>query len=401
MKVLLVHNYYQQPGSEDQVFAAEAELLADQGHSVVRYTVHNDQVAEMNPLNLVQATLWNKAVYRELRTLIYRERPQVAHFHNTFPLISPAAYYAAKAEGVPVVQTLHNYRLLCPSQGGVFLRQDEVCENCLGKFLPWPSIVHSCYRNSKAGTVVHAMMLSWHRAMQTWTTMVDIYIALTEFARQKFIQGGLPAEKIVVKPNFVYPDPSQGEGQGGYALFVGRLSPEKGIDTLMAAWKRLNSKVPLKIVGDGPLAEQVEKAAQRMPGVEWLGRLPKTQVLALMKDAYILLFPSLWYEGFPMVIAEAFAVGLPVVASKLGSMSSLITPSFTGLHFRPGDPGDLAAQVEWALTHPAELTQMCREARAEFEANYTATQNYQMLMEIYERVVDSDFKGLHNNERPL
>jgi glycosyltransferase involved in cell wall biosynthesis len=387
MKVLLVHNYYQQPGGEDQVFATEAALLEAHGHSVVRYTVHNDQVAEMNPLSLVQTTLWNKTVYRELRALICRERPQGAHFHNTFPLISPAAYYAAKAEGVPVVQTLHNYRLLCPSQGGFFLRQGKVCEDCLGQFLPWPGIVHSCYRNSKAGTAVHVMMLSWHRAVQTWTKMVDVYIALTEFAQQKFIQGGLPAEKMVVKPNFVYPDPSSGEGQGGYALFVGRLSPEKGTDTLLAAWERLDGKVPLKIVGDGPLSLQVDKAVQRLPEVEWLGRLPKTQVLTLMKDAHVLIFPSLWYEGFPMVIAEAFAVGLPVVASELGSMSSLIAPGRTGLHFRPGNPEDLAAQVEWTLKHPAELAQMRREARAEFEAKYTAAQNYQMLMEIYERVV--------------
>ena len=386
MKVLLVHNYYQQPGGEDQVFASEGELLETHGHSVVRYTAHNDKVSEMNSLSLIQATLWNKAVYSELRSLIKKERPQVAHFHNTFPLISPAAYYAAKAEGVPVVQTLHNYRLLCPSQGGVFLRNGQVCEDCLGKFLPWPGIVHGCYRNSKAGTAVHSIMLSLHRALQTWTKTVDIYIALTDFARQKFIQGGLPAEKIVVKPNFVYPDPTPGKGQGGYALFVGRLSPEKGIDTLLAAWKRLDSKVPLKIVGDGPLALQVDKATQQIPGVEWLGRLPKTEVLALMKDAYILLFPSLWYEGFPMVIAEAFAVGLPIVASEIGSMSSLITSGRNGLHCRPGNPEDLAVQVKWTLTHSAELTQMRQEARAEFENKYTAEQNYQILMEIYQRV---------------
>lgn len=252
MKVLLIHNYYQQPGGEDQVFASEAALLEAHSHCVVRYTVHNDRVAEMSPLPLVQATLWNKTVHRELRTLICKERPQVVHFHNTFPLISPAAYYAAKAEGVPVVQTLHNYRLLCPSQGGILLRNGEVCEDCLGKFWPWPGIVHSCYRDSKAATTVHAIMLSLHRALQTWTTMVDVYIALTEFARQKFIQGGLPSEKIVVKPNFVYPDPSPGEGQGGYALFVGRLTPEKGIDTLLAAWERLHTKIPLKIVGMVP-----------------------------------------------------------------------------------------------------------------------------------------------------
>jgi glycosyltransferase involved in cell wall biosynthesis len=382
MKVLFVHNYYQQPGGEDQVFTTEAALLEAHGHRVVRYTVHNDKVAEMNPLSLVQATVWNKAVYRDLRALICRERPQVAHFHNTFPLISPAAYYAAKAEGVPVVQTLHNYRLLCPN--GVFFRDGLLCEDCLGKAVPWPGVVHACYRSSRAGTGVVATMLTLQRVLRIPTEVVNLYIALTEFAREKFIQAGLPAEKIVVKPNFVDPDPGLGEGLGGYALFVGRLSPEKGIDTMLAAWERLGRKVSLKIVGDGPLAVQVDKAARQLPGVEWLGRLSKTQVIALMKDAHVLLFPSLWYEGFPMVLAEAGAVGLPVVASELGSMLSLITPGHTGLHFHPGNPEDLAKQVEWAFTHPAELTQIRRKARAEFESKYSAEQNYRILMEIYQ-----------------
>jgi glycosyltransferase involved in cell wall biosynthesis len=398
MKVLLVHNYYQQPGGEDQVFAAEAALLEAYGHSVIRYTVHNDQVAKMTPLPLVQATVWNKAAYRELRTLICREHPQVAHFHNTFPLISSAAHYAAKAEGVPVIQTLHNYRLLCPN--AIFFRDGHVCEDCLGKAVPWPGVVHACYRESRAGTGVVAAMLILQRLLRSLTEAVDFYIALTKFACEKFIQGGLPAEKIVVKPNFVDPDPGLGEGLGGYALFVGRLSPEKGIGTLLAAWERLGKKVPLKIVGDGPLALQVAEAARRLPRVEWIGQLSKTQVLALMKDARVLIFPSSWYEGFPMVFAEACAAGLPVIASQLGSMSSLITPGRTGLYFHHGNPEDLAAQVEWALTHPTEVAQMRRESRAEFEAKYTAEQNYQMLMEIYERVSYAPGKDAHGKGFP-
>ncbi len=386
MKVLLVHNYYQQPGGEDQVFATEAALLEAYDHHVVPYTVHNNQVAEMNPLSLVQATLWNQKAYHELRNLICKERPQVAHFHNTFPLISPAAYYAAKAEGLPVVQTLHNYRLFCPSQGGIFLRKGEVCEDCIGKLFPWPGIVHSCYRNSKAGTTVHVMMLSLHRALQTWTKRVDIYIALTEFSRQKFIQGGLPAEKIVVKPNFVYPDPSQGEGKGGYALFVGRLTPEKGIDTLLAAWEQLGRKIPLKIVGDGPLAPKVAEAVEKVTGVEWVKRRPLEEIYELMGEAAFLIFPSVWYETFGRVAIEAFAKGTPVIASAIGAIAELVEPNHNGLHFRPGEPEDLVAQVEWVLAHPAELTQMRQKARAGFEAKYTAGQNYQMLMEIYERV---------------
>jgi glycosyltransferase involved in cell wall biosynthesis len=384
--VLLLHNHYQQPGGEDEVFAAEGALLEACGHRVLRHVLHNDSVAEMRRPALAKATVWNSVVYREIRALIRRDRPQVAHFHNTFPLISPAAYYAARAEGVPVVQTLHNYRLLCPN--ALFFRDGGVCEDCLGKMVPWPGVAHACYRASRSSSAVVAAMLTAHRTLGTWKAAVDSYITLTEFARQKFIQGGLPAEKIIVKPNFVHPDPGSGQGRGRYFLFVGRLSQEKGVDTMLAAWKRLGEKVPLKIVGDGELAPEVAEAAERLNEVEWMGRQPKERVLALMKDARALIFPSVWYEGFPMVIAEAYAVGLPVIASNLGSMSSLIDHGHTGLHLHPSDPDDLAAQVEWVSMHPAELRRMREEARREFEAKYTAERNYKYLMDIYRAVVE-------------
>lgn len=388
MKVLLLHNRYQIAGGEDVVVQTEKALLKANGHDVTLLETNNDNI--VGPLEKAKAAtnaIYSRSSKQLVRAEVASFLPDLVHVHNFFPLLSPSVYYACREAGVPVVQTLHNYRLLCPSQGGIFLRKGEVCEDCLGKFFPWPGIVHSCYRNSKAGTTVHAMMLSLHRGLQTWTTMVDVYIALTEFARQKFIQGGLPAEKIVVKPNFAYPDPSQGKGQGGYALFVGRLSPEKGLETLLTAWERIGRRMPLKIVGDGPLADMVASATQKLKGVEWLGRQPKEQVLALMKEAQVLVFPSIWYEGFPMVIVEAYAVGLPVIASDLGSTSSLIDHGRTGLHFRPSDPEDLAAKVEWTLTHPAELAQMRRKARSEFDSKYTAERNYQMLMDIYERVL--------------
>jgi glycosyltransferase involved in cell wall biosynthesis len=224
--------------------------------------------------------------------------------------------------------------------------------------------------------------------MGTWTNLIDIYIALNEFAREKFIEGGLPAEKIVVKPNFVHPDLSSGEGRGGYALFVGRLSLEKGLDTLFKAWESLGSKITLKIVGDGPLAPQVAESVAKGSGIEYLGYRPLTEVYELMGEAAFLVFPSEWYEGQPRTIIESFAVGTPVVASNLGAMSTLVSPGRTGFHFRPGDSGDLVAQVEWALAHPDELARMRREARAEFEAKYTAQENYLRLMEIYEKVVN-------------
>jgi glycosyltransferase involved in cell wall biosynthesis len=214
--------------------------------------------------------------------------------------------------------------------------------------------------------------------------MVDIYIALTDFARNKFIQGGLPAGKIVVKPNFIDPDPGTGNGQGGYAIFAARLTPEKGIDTLLSAWEKIGRKIQLKIIGDGPLNSQVYEASRHILGVEWLCYKPRQFILNLMKNAVVLIFPSVCYENFGLTISEAFSVGLPVIASKLGVMSSMIEHKRTGLHFQPGDPEDLAKKMNWIISHPAELKRMRKAARAEYESKYTAELNYKRLIDIYE-----------------
>ncbi len=381
MNILMAHNYYQQPGGEDQIFAAEADLLDSRGHRVVRFVKHNERVEEMSRTELARKTVWNGDVYREIRELIREEGVEVAHFHNTFPLISPAAYHAARAEGVPVVQTLHNYRLLCPN--ALFFRDGHVCEDCLGKKVPWPGVVHACYRDSRPASGLVAAMLSTHRALRTWTGRVDVYIAaLSGFGRRKFIEGGVPEEQIVLKPNFV-PDPGPREGLGGYAVFVGRLSTEKGLETLIGAWERLGGRVPLKIVGDGPLSGRVQEAASRMPGVEWLGRRSQEEVHELLGGASLLVFPSAWYEGMPRILLESLAVGTPVIASNLGAMSEMVSHGSTGLHFRAEDPGDLAEKVAWAFENPGELARMRHEARAEYESRYTAERNYSMLMDIY------------------
>jgi glycosyltransferase involved in cell wall biosynthesis len=386
MKVLAIHNRYQQPGGEDEVFLAETTLLESYDHQVVRYSTHNDRVADMNRLALAANTLWNTSTYQELRVLIHRERPHVAHFHNIFPLVSPAGYYAARAEGVPVVQTLHNYRLLCPN--ALFFRNGHACEDCMGKVVTWPGIVHKCYRGSRTASGLVTAMLTTHRALRTWTKMVDVYVALTEFARRKFIEGGLPAEKLIVKPNFVYPDPGPGEGGGGYALFVGRLSQEKGVGTLLAAWECLDRRIPLKVVGDGPLREQAAEAGNRHPWVEYLGYRSAEEVHALLKEASVLVFPSEWYETFGRVVAEAFATATPIIAADIGAATELIEHGRTGLKFRPGDPEDLAVQAGWFFSHPQEHARMRREIRAEYETKYTAERNYRTLMEIYEAALE-------------
>lgn len=381
MHILSVHSRYQIRGGEDECQEAEVSLLREMHHLVEVYEENNERVAALGTMRMAVRTIWSKEAQQTVRRRLSEQPYDVVHVQNFFPLLSPSVYYAAKAEGVPVVQTLHNYRLLCPN--ALFFRDGRVCEDCLGKSVPWPGVVHACYRGSRPATGVVTAMLTAHRAMHTWTEMVDVYIALTKFARQKFVEGGLPAEKIVVKPNFVHPDPGLGEGRGGYALFVGRLSPEKGLDTLLAAWERKAVKIPLKIVGDGPLAARVTKAAETLPQVEWLGRRPMEEVYALMGEAMVLIFASEWYETFGRVAVEAFAKGTPVIAANIGAIAELVEHGRTGLHFRPGDAEDLAAKVEWVLTHPEALAQMRREARTEFEAKYTAKENYQRLMEIY------------------
>jgi glycosyltransferase involved in cell wall biosynthesis len=377
----LCHNYYQQPGGEDLCFAAEGALLEAHGHEVVRFTRHNDAIHRMSRFDAAQRALWNRAIFHELRELIRRERPVVMHCTNTFPLISPAVYHAARAEDVTVVQSLHNYRLFCLN--ACLMRNDRVCEDCLKKKVPWPGVWHGCYRSSRAASAVVAAMLGLHRLMRTWTLEVDRYFALTEFSRRKFIAGGLPAQRIALKPNFIHPDPGPGWGQGGYAVFIGRLSPEKGITTLLSAWSRVAGRLPLKIIGDGPLNEKVKAAANQTAGIDWLGRRPYSEVLALLGEAACLVMPSIWYETFGRTLIEAYAKGTPVIASRLGAMAELVHDGRTGLLFEPGNPVDLASKIHAALDDREKLIEMRRAARREYEDKYTAETNYRMLMRIY------------------
>ena len=384
MRILSVHNNYQLRGGEDESRESEQRILEEMGHQVDVYEDNNDRITEFNSIHLASRTIWSRESYAAIAQQLRDSSYDLMHVQNFFPLISPSIYYAAKAAGVPVIQTLRNYRLLCPN--ALFFRDGHVCEDCLGKPIPYPGVLHSCYRGNRAASAATAAMLTVHQTINTWTDKVDLYIALTDFARKKFIEGGFPAEKIMVKPNFVYPDPGAGEGRGGYALFVGRLSVEKGLDTLLEAWKQLKAPFPLKIVGKGPLADEVEAAAQQLPNVEWLGSKPMAEVHALMGDAQFLIFPSKWYETFGRVAVEAFAKGTPVIASKIGAIAELIDHGRTGFHFNPGDAADLADKVDWALAHPQELIPMRQAVRTEFETKYTAKENYKQLMKIYQLV---------------
>jgi glycosyltransferase involved in cell wall biosynthesis len=385
MNILAAHNFYKQPGGEDQCVAAEVAMLKSHGHEVTQYFLRNESIDAMSRLQVGSRTIWSGPAFRELRQLFRTHRPQIAHFHNTFPLISPAAYYAARAENVRVVQTLHNFRLCCAN--ALLFRDGDVCENCLGKSIPWPAIVHKCYHDSRAASATIATMLTAHRVLGTWRKLIDVYIALTEFGRRKLIEGGLPADKIAVKSNFAYPDPGPGAGAGGYAVFVGRLSAEKGVETLLKAWRHLGGSLPLRLVGDGPLAGAVREAAAKDASIQWLGNVPLEAVYTLVGEAAFLVLPSQCYENFPRVVIEAFAKGTPVIASKLGGMAEIVDDGRTGLHFKPGDSADLAVKVRSLLADPLQLTRMRQAARQRFDQYFTADANHKSLMAIYEKAL--------------
>ena len=385
MKILLAHNKYQIPGGEEVVLEQEKHLLEDAGHEVITYCRSNHEIEKFNcleRLTLIGRTVWAVDTEREFSQLLTQEKPDIVHVHNTFFMLSPSIYGACKAHGVPVVQTLHNFRLLCPSV--TFFRDGKVCEECVEHGL-WRSVYYGCYRDSRAATASVALMLGVHRFLGTWEKSVTCYIALTEFGRQKFIAGGLPAEKIAVKPNFVHPDPGERTRRGEYGLFVGRLSREKGISTLLQAWGRLPRHYALHIIGDGPERDGLEAQARQLSlsAVQFQGRLSRDETVTAMKRARFLVVPSGWYETFGMCIAEAFACGTPVICSRLGAMQELVSDGRTGLHFSCGDPNDLAEKVAWAWSHPNEMDAMGREARAEYEAKYTPERNYPMLMGVY------------------
>lgn len=388
MRVLLLHNRYIQLGGEDSVYEAELDLLIQRGEKADTLLFWNEHLLDrsgiINQARTIANTLWSRSAAERVKSVATQNRYDIVHVHNTFPTGSPSVYSAARSTGAAVVQTLHNYRLLCPN--ALFFRDGHICEDCLGKFVPWPGVSHACYRNSRAQTGVTAAMLTVHRARRTLDREIDLFIALTEFSRQKFIEGGLPADRIVVKPNFLSKDPGAVTGGQGF-LFVGRLDEAKGIRPMVEAWRHLPGSA-LRIVGDGPLAGEAREAASSNLAITYAGRMNREQVLQQMQRHLALIFPSICYETFGMTIIEAFATGLPVIASRLGSMAEIIADGRTGLLFEPGNAQDLAAKVSWAAAHPDEMHQMGANARLEYETKYTAEIGYKNLIACYEQALE-------------
>ncbi len=382
--ILMVHNFYRQAGGEDAVFRMERDLLTKHGHQVATLEADNRDTEGLPAPKVFGDSIWSREQARSLTELIRSFRPEIVHFHNTFFRISPAAIWAARSEGVPVVQTLHNFRLACVN--GLLFRDGRPCETCVGKPFAWPGIRHKCYHDSHVHSASVAVASTLHAALGTYRNKVNAYIALSRFSREKFIRHGLPAEKIHVKGNFIDPDPGPGDHGGEYALFVGRLSPEKGLPILLKAWETGLIDLPLKIAGSGPLEELLRSSNPSC--VEFSGQLDRTQILQLMKNATVLIFPSQVYENFPVTIVEAFATGLPVIASDLGAMAEIVGTEF-GYLFRADDPRSLADTVRAALASRKELEAKGMKARERFVGSLSAECNYRDLIGIYRAAAET------------
>ena len=343
LKILVAHNAYQQRGGEDAVVDAEIALLRSHGHEVIEYRCDNASIGSQSRSSLLAQTLWSQSTYSSVRELIRSRAPHVVHVHNTFPLISPSVYWAADRERVPLVQSLHNFRLACAQ--ATFLRNGQVCEDCL-QTLPWRGVLRRCYRGSIAQSGALVGMLALHRSIGSFRRKVTRYIALSQFSRQKFIAAGIPANKLTVKPNFVHVGEREEEVRRD-GLFVGRLSEEKGINVLAQALNGESTSV-CAVVGSGPM----EQVVASHPRIRWLGWQDQESVRDHMARSAYLVLPSIGYEQFPLVVAEAFACGLPIIGSRLGALSEIIQDGHTGLLFQPGNAGELAEKIAFAAAHP-------------------------------------------------
>ncbi len=388
MRILLVHNYYLQPGGEDVVFESDTTLLRSKGHDVFEYIRHNRQTADMKPMSIAVNTLWSSTSYYEIKGIIRDLKPDIAQFYNFFPLVSPASYYACRESGVPVIQYLFNPRLLCPAAS--FYRDKKLCIDCVGKIPALPGIARGCYHGSRQHTFVVSAMVALHHLIGTWHKTVDFYFSATDFYRNLYIAGGLPADKIIVKPNYILRDPAEKtvNGDEEYALFIARLDPEKGVETLLKAWKSLS--IPLMIRGNGQLESEMRNFVEEngMLNVKFVERLDEEQLIELRNNARFFVWTSEgYYETFGLAAVECFAQGIPVVASDIGVLSEIVTDGETGLLFKAGDADDLADKVRWMWERPSEAARMGRNARREYEEKYTLEKSYQQLMNIYHQAL--------------
>jgi len=385
-KILIGHNYYQQPGGEDGFFRSEIAMLKDFGHEVCVYQRHNNEIKSdiLSRLSHAASLRFSKSSYDQMRSLIRSFKPDVAHFHNIFFVMTPAVLYACKDEGVPVVVSLHNFRLMCIN--GLFFRDGKPCEDCLHGSRG-SGIVHRCYRGSWAFSTIATDMINYHWRRKTWDNIVDHFVVETEFTKGKYVQAGISSAKITVLPNFIEKPSHNTQDKGAYALYVGRLSQEKGIDVLLKAWRHVKG-IPLYIVGQGPMQKEVEAYIKHhgLTQVKVLGYLENEDCRRVLAQAKFLIVPSLCYENFPRVVVEAYACGVPVLASRLGTMEEIVEEGTTGALFSPNDAQDLAGKAMDLIRDDNKFAQLCINARQVYDLKYTPARHYEGLMKVYQLI---------------
>ena len=378
--VLQVHTRYRQAGGEDQVVEAERRLLVAAGISVHQVLFDNADLREsMSPvgdLRLAASTIWSRAAERRVGAAIATHQPDVMHVHNTFAAASPSVY--AAAGGVPVIQTLHNYRMVCPV--ATAFRDGRACTDCVGRFAPWPGVLHACVHGSRSQSAVAATTIAVHRALGTFQRRIAIYVALTAFQRQLMIDGGLPAERIRVISNFLEPDPGIGNGPRSGILYVGRLAEEKGVGVLLRAAALRPGMI--RVAGDGPL-QSLAKRAGAVGDIEYLGPLERLPVLEELRRAIALVLPSIWFEGFPLAVLEAYATGTPVIASRIGSLAEIVEDGVTGMLAEAHDAEGLGERLRWAACHPQEMDEMGSRARHQYETRFRGPTHLAALLNTY------------------
>jgi glycosyltransferase involved in cell wall biosynthesis len=400
MKVLLTHNYYGSaaPSGENQVFEAESHLLRQRGHTVSEFLRHSDSIRAMGAWGALQGALstpWNPFAAKAMRETVEAIQPDVVHVHNTFPLFSPAIFHAIGSRTARVL-TLHNYRLFCPA--AIPMREGQVCTDCLDRRSVLPALKHGCYRGSRVATLPLAANVALHRYLGTWTKQVEAFIALTEFQRERMIEAGLPAERVHVKPNFYPGNPAivPWKDRRHGVVFAGRLTAEKGVLALVRAWLMWGASAPeLRIVGDGSLRAEIERLSATMPEVpiRFLGQVAGDAAQTEIARARLLVLPSEWFEGFPMVIREAFAFGTPAAVSNIGPLASIVRQGENGVVFKPGNPQSLLQVVRTAWETTGELEHLATGARRSYEAMYNEEANYGMLKTIYEQAIEVGERG--------
>lgn len=391
MKILYIHNQYLYKGGEDTVFKAETDLVKQYGHEVKTLIFDNKNLNTLREKVLIGLmTIFNFSSAKVLHKMILEFQPDIIHVHNFFPIASPSIFFVAKKYGIPIIMTLHNYRLICPS--ATLYRKNTICEICIKKTFTYPAVIHGCYRKSKIQTLLLTSMSFFHTVFHTWHRNVTHYIALTDFEKNKYLQSSLKlhSSQITIKPNFVEDHDSLMQKEN-YFLYVGRLSEEKGIDILIETFK--NSPYELRIIGNGPLVEQVWTTANIFTNIHYIGFQNKKFILESLKRAKALIFPSSCYETFGMSVIEAFSTGTPVICSDHGAPAELIQHMKNGLYFQSGNSIDLKQKVDWINTHPEQHYQLCFNARQEYEAKYTPKKNYTMLMKIYEEAIHAKTKN--------